>query len=55
MSLRKINIKIFFFGKKDFFDALNFLCLAIRSCRNCAMSNKTYCISDNFEKCAKCV
>ena len=27
----------------------------MRSCRNCAMSSKTYCVSDNFEKCVKCV
>ena len=27
----------------------------MRSCRNCAMSNKTYYVSNNFEKCIKCV
>jgi len=27
----------------------------MRSCRNCAMSNKVYCVSDNFKKCVKCV
>ena len=27
----------------------------MRSCRNCAMSNKVYCVNDNFEKCVKCV
>jgi hypothetical protein len=27
----------------------------MRSCRNCVMSNKTYCVSDNFEKYIKCV
>ncbi len=31
------------------------MCLAMRSCRNCAMSNKVYCVNDNFEKCIKCV
>ncbi len=55
MSSRKINIKNSFFRKKDLFDALNFLCLAMRSCRNCAMFNKTYCVNNNFEKCVKCM
>ncbi len=55
MSSRKINTRNFSFRKKDFFDVLDFLCLAIRSCRNCAMSNKDYCVSNNFEKCVKCV
>jgi len=55
MPLRKINIRNSFFRKKDFFDALNFVCLAMRSCRNCAMSNKIYCVNDNFENCVKCV
>ncbi len=55
MSSRKINIKNSSFCKKDFFDALDFLYLAMRSCRNCAMSNKTYCINNNFEKYVKCV
>ncbi len=27
----------------------------MRSCRNCAMSNKVYCVSDNSKKCIKCV
>ncbi len=27
----------------------------MHSCRNCAMSSKTYCVSDNFEKCIKCM
>ncbi len=27
----------------------------MRSCRNCAMSSKTCCVSDNFKKCVKCV
>ncbi len=55
MSLRKINTKNSFFRKKDFFDALDSLCLAMRSCRNCAIFNKTYCVNSNFEKCIKCV
>ena len=55
MSSRKINIKNSSFRKKDLFDALNFMCLAMRSYCNCAMSSKVYCVSDNFEKCVKCV
>ncbi len=55
MSLKKINIRNSSFRKKDFFDALDFVCLAMRSCRNCAMSSKVYCVNDNFEKCVKCV
>ncbi len=55
MFLRKINIRNSFFRKKDFFDALDFLCLAMRFCRNCAMSSKTCCVSNNFEKYIKCV
>ncbi len=27
----------------------------MRSCCNCAMFNKIYCVNDNFEKCIKCV
>ncbi len=27
----------------------------MRSCRNCAMFNKTYCVNNNFKKCVKCV
>jgi len=27
----------------------------MRSCRNCAISKKVYCVNDNFEKCVKCV
>ncbi len=55
MSSRKINIKNFSSCKKDLFDALDLVCLAMRSCRNCAMSSKVYCVNDNFEKCVKCV
>jgi len=53
MSLKKINTKNSFFCKKDFFNVLDFLCLAMRSCRNCVMFNKTCCVSNNFEKCIK--
>jgi len=55
MFLKKINIRNSSFRKKDFFDALDFLCLAMRLCRNCAMSSKTCCVSDNFEKYIKCM
>ncbi len=55
MSLRKINTRNFFFRKKDFFDALNSISLAMRSCRNCTMSSKIYCVSNDFKKCVKCV
>ena len=55
MSSRKINIKNSSFRKKDFFDALDFVCLAMRSCRNCAMSSKACCVNDNSKKCVKCV
>jgi len=27
----------------------------MRSCRNCAISNKIYCVNNNFKKCVKCV
>jgi len=55
MSLRKINIKNSSFRKKKFFDTLNSLCLAMHSCRNCAMSNKSCCVNNDFKKCVKCV
>ncbi len=55
MSLRKINTRNSFSCKKDLFDVLDFVCLVMRSCRNCAMSNKIYDVSDNFKKCIKCV
>ncbi len=55
MSSRKINTRNSSFRKKDFFDALDSLCLAMRSCRNCAMSSKTCCVNDNFKKCMECV
>ncbi len=55
MSLKKINIKNFFFRKKDLFDALNLISLAMRSCYNCTMSSKIYCVSNDSKKCVKCV
>ncbi len=55
MPSKKINIKNSSFCKKNLFDVLDFVCLAMRFCRNCAMSNKVYCVSDNFKKCVKCV
>ncbi len=55
MSSRKINIKNSSFRKKDFFDALDLVSLAIRSYRNCAMSNKVYCVNNNSKMCVKCV
>ena len=55
MPSRKINTRNFSFRKKDLFDALDFLCLAMHSCRNCATSSKVYCVNNNFEKCIKCV
>ncbi len=55
MSLRKINTRNFFLRKKDLFDALELVSFVMRSCRNCAMSSKVYCVSDNFKKCVKCV
>ncbi len=55
MSSRKINIKNFFFRKKDFFDALELVFFVMRSCRNCATSSKIYCINNDFKKYVKCV
>ncbi len=55
MSSRKINTRNSSFRKKDLFDVLDFACLTMRSCRNCAMFNKVYCVNNNFEKCIKCV
>jgi hypothetical protein len=50
MPSRKINIRNFFSCKKDFFNALESVFLAMNSCRNCAISDKTCCINNNFEK-----
>jgi len=55
MLSRKINIRNFFFRKKDLFDALSSISLAMRSCRNCTMFNKTYCVNNDSKKCVKCV
>ncbi len=55
MSSRKINTRNSFFRKKDFLDALKFVSLAMRSCRNCATSSKIYCVNNDFKKCIKCV
>jgi len=55
MPSKKINTRNSSFHKKDLFDALDFLCLIMRSCRNCAMSSKTCYVSDNFKKFVKCM
>ncbi len=55
MPSRKCNIKNFSLRKKDLFDALKLVSFVMRSCRNCAMSSKIYCVNDDFEKCVKCV
>jgi len=55
MFSKKINIKNSFSRKKDFFDVLDFLCLAMRSCCNCTMSNKIYYVNNNFKKYIKYV
>ncbi len=55
MSSRKINTRNFFFRKKNLFDALDLIFLAMRSCRNCTISSKIYCVNNNFKKCVKCV
>jgi len=55
MPSRKINTRNSSFRKKDLFDVLDLMCLAMRSCRNCAMSNKVYCVNDDSKKCVKCV
>jgi len=55
MSSKKINTRNFFLRKKDLLDALELVSLVMRSCRNCATSSKVYCVSDDFEKCVKCV
>jgi len=55
MPSRKINTRNSSFRKKDLLDALESMSLAMRSCRNCASSNKVCCVSDDSEKCVKCV
>ncbi len=55
MPSRKINTRNFSLRKKDFFDALKLVSFVMRSCRNCAMSSKVYCVNNDFKKCVKCV
>ncbi len=55
MPSRKINTRNSSFRKKDLFDALELVSLAMRPCRNCATSSKVYCVSDDSKKCVKCV
>ncbi len=56
MPSRKINTRNFFsLRKKDLFDALKLVSFVMRSCRNCAMSSKIYCVNDDSKKCVKCV
>jgi len=56
MPSRKINIKNFFsLHKMDFLNALRLVSFVMRSCRNCAMSSKIYCVNNDFKKCVKCV
>ncbi len=55
MSSRKCNIRNFSLRKKDLLDVLRLVSFVMRSCRNCAMSSKIYCVSDDFEKCVECV
>ncbi len=51
MFLRKINIRNFFFRKKDLFDVLNSIFLAMRFYCNCTISSKIYCVNNNSKKC----
>ncbi len=39
----------------DFLNALRLVSFVMRSCRNCAMSSKIYCVNNDFKKCVKCV
>jgi len=55
MPPRKINTRNFSLRKKDLLDALRLVSLVIRPCRNCATSNKVYCVNNDFEKCVECV
>ncbi len=55
MPSRKYNTRNFSLRKKDLLDALGFVSFVMRSCRNCAMSSKTYFVSDDFKKCVGCV
>jgi len=53
MSSRKINTRNSFYRKKDFFDVLSLISLAIRLYCNYIMSSKIYCVNNNFKKCIK--
>jgi len=55
MPPRKINIRNSSLRKKNLLNALESVSLAMRSCRNCATSNKVCCVSNDFKKCVKCV
>ncbi len=55
MPPRKCNIRNSFLRKKDLLDALRLVSFVMRPCRNCAISSKVYCVSDNFKKCVECV
>ncbi len=55
MSSRKINTRNSSLRKKDLLDALKFVSLAMRSCRNCATFSKVYCVNNDSKKCVKCV
>ncbi len=50
MFLRKINTRNFFSRKKDFFNALSSISLAMHFYCNCIISNKIYCINNNSKK-----
>ncbi len=53
MFLRKINTRNFSLRKKDFFNALDLIFLTMRSCYNCTIFNKIYCVNNNSKKCVK--
>ncbi len=55
MPPRKINFRNSSLRKKDLLDALGLASLVMRPCRNCATSNKAYCVGDDFKKCVECV
>ncbi len=55
MPPKKINTRNSSLRKKDLFDALESMSLAMRPCRNCATSSKTYCVNNDSKKCVKCV
>ena len=55
MPPRKINTRNSSLRKKDLLDALGPVSLAMRPCRNCAMSDKACCVGDDSKKCVECV